>query len=248
MKPTAILFRGEETDQLRRKLAGGRGFLLFGLAGVGKSLLLNAVLPEFKETIYSESSGTIQAVFKQTALALLRRADPVLIRSCGRSGSEALKRKSAVSLKGVVIEALRQRRYRLVLDHLQLPSHVFAAAAREITGWADTPIIGVARSAHMEDVGQLHPLWPDKSERFELRNLSFDVARAFANEIAARNGLNAENLSEFLERVVQSSGGNPGAILAMVAMAAQPKYRADQHIKIAPLYIDFRLSWGPAVR
>jgi hypothetical protein len=248
MKPTAILFRADERNQLRRKLASGRGFLLFGPAGVGKSLLLNAVLPEFKETIYSDSSGSIQAVFKQTALDLLRRGDPVLIRSCGRSRSEALKQKSAASLKGVVIEALRQGRYRLVLDHLQSPSHAFAAAAREITGWADTPIIGIARSVHMEDVGQLHPFWPDKSERFELRNLTFDMARAFANEVAARDGLNAENLSEFLERVVQSSTGNPGAILAMVKMAAQPKYRADQHIKIAPLYIDFRLGWGPAAR
>ena len=34
----------------------------------------------------------------------------------------------------------------------------------------------------------------------------------------------------------------------MLEMAKRPKYRSDEHIKITPLYIDFRMNWMPAVR
>jgi len=33
-----------------------------------------------------------------------------------------------------------------------------------------------------------------------------------------------------------------------VETAKNPKYRSDEHIKITPLYIDFRMNWSPAVR
>jgi hypothetical protein len=43
--------------------------------------------------------------------------------------------------------------------------------------------------------------------------------------------------------IVQYSKGNPGAIIAMLRMAVSPKYVAQDHVKLSPLYIDFRLSW-----
>jgi hypothetical protein len=49
-------------------------------------------------------------------------------------------------------------------------------------------------------------------------------------------------MSEFLEKVLEYSDGNPGAILALIEMASYPKYRSDEHIKIIPLYIDFRMN------
>jgi hypothetical protein len=44
--------------------------------------------------------------------------------------------------------------------------------------------------------------------------------------------------------MVKSSEGNPGAILRMIAMAKQLKYRNDDHIKWSPLYIDFLMEWA----
>jgi hypothetical protein len=34
----------------------------------------------------------------------------------------------------------------------------------------------------------------------------------------------------------------------MLQMAKSSKYRTDEHIKITPLYIDFRMNWAPSVR
>jgi hypothetical protein len=98
----------------------------------------------------------------------------------------------------------------------------------------------------MEDLGFLQPFFPDRSERFEIREFLPTVAERFIEEAARRVGLSAANRSEFLERLLEFSHGNPGAILSMLEMAKHPKYRSAEHIKITPLYLDFRMDWKPA--
>jgi hypothetical protein len=133
-----------------------------------------------------------------------------------------------------------------VLDHLVHPSHSFAAAVREMMGWGSTPVCAVARSSHMEDTGFLQPLYSDRSEKYEMRNFEKPAAEQFARELIARTNLTASNMNEFLDKILQFSEGNPGAIVALVETAKYPKYRSDEHIKISPLYIDFRMNWKVA--
>jgi len=142
----------------------------------------------------------------------------------------------------MVLDTLRAGKYAVILDHLQQPSATFASDIREITGWAATPVVGIARSAHMEDVGFLLPLFSDRQEKLELRNFENEVAEAFAQWVIGRVGLCAGNLDEFVRRVLEFSHGNPGAIISMVRMAKEPKYRSDDYIKVTPLYVDFRLG------
>jgi hypothetical protein len=180
------------------------------------------------------------------AQALLERHDSRVQTSCrNRDGIQA---KSAVSLKGIVMDALREGSYCIVMDHLNRPSQSFAAAVREIISWCSTPVIAMARSSHMEDTGFLQPVYSDRSEKYELRNLDAAAAEGFAQEIVKQAGLSASNIAEFLAEVLELSEGNPGAILCMLDMAKYPKYRSDAHIRITPLYIDFRMNWSPAVR
>jgi hypothetical protein len=49
---------------------------------------------------------------------------------------------------------------------------------------------------------------------------------------------------DFVLRVAELSGGNPGAMLRMITMARQEKYRREDAIKITTLFIDYRLSSG----
>ena len=146
------------------------------------------------------------------------------------------------------MDGLRQGQYSILLDHLKRPSYSFAAAVREIMGWGSTPVSAVARSSHMEDTGFLQPLYSDRSEKYEIRNFENAVAGQFAREVVARANLTASNMTEFLDKVVEFSEGNPGAMVALVESAKNPKYRSDEHIKIAPLYIDFRMNWSTAVQ
>lgn len=240
-----IFDREEELAALRQRLSKCRSLLVHGPAGVGKTLLIRSLLPDLPLLIYSSESTTIHVVFRTIAAELLRRGSERIRKAAGSRGVEGLNAKSAISLKGVVRDALREAEYCLVLDHVQRPSTAFAAVIRDLIVGCETPIVAVARSAHMEDVGFLHSIFGDRPDRYELRNFKPEVASAFARTSSERVGLNAANLNEFLDRAVELSDGNPGAILAMLNMALQPRYRLQESIKTAPLYIDFRINWAP---
>ena len=244
MMPEFIFDREDERQVIRQRLAKRRPFLIHGPTGVGKTLLLRSLLPEFQSVLYCEDSATTQLVFRSLANSLLRLRSP-RARNAFRN-EEAIKTKSAVSLKGIVMDALKKGQYAIVLDHLGHPSHSFAAAVREMMAWGSTPVSAVARSSHMEDTGFLQPFYSDRSQRYEIRNFEKSVAEQFAREVVRRTNLTASNMNEFLDKILQFSEGNPGAIVSLVETAKHPKYRSEQHIKISPLYIDFRMNWRVA--
>lgn len=239
-----IFDRSEERQRMDQFLAKRRPFLLCGPSGAGKTLLLRSLLPKFHLTLYCEDSATINTVFRSLAASLLRNGSPRAL-AAFRS-EDGIKAKSAVSLKGIVMDALREGEYSIVLDHMKRPSYSFASAVREIMGWGSTPVSIVACSSHMEDTGFLQSSYGDRSQKCEIRNFDDTIAGHFAREVVKRTGLLASNLGEFLEKVLEFSDGNPGAIAALIEMANYPKYRSDEHIKVIPLYIDFRMNWNVA--
>jgi len=244
MSPTAIYGRDAELEQLRQLVFRRRSFLLHGPAGVGKTLLLKHVAGELSKMVYCDESPSSQTVFRALAAGLFARKNRHVLQACGTSGQNAIREKSAVSIRGIVADALREASYWIALDHLQSPSQSFAAALKDLCSWTATPLIAVARSAHMEDVGFLLPMFSDRSEKYTLRNFDSDTAREFAVRTAQEMHLNAANRDEAIQKIVHYSKGNPGAIIAMLHMAASPKYVTEEHVKLSPLYIDFRLRWG----
>jgi AAA ATPase-like protein len=244
MNPTAIYGRDAELEELRQLLSRHRSFLLYGGAGVGKTLLLKHLAGEVAEVLYCDDSPSSQTVFRTLAAELFAKKNHHVSEACGTGGLNAIKDKSAVSLRGVVTEGLREASYWIALDHLHSPSQSFAAALKDLCGRTATPLVAVARSAHMEDVGFLLPMFSDRSAKFALRNFDSDTAKEFAVQIAREMQLKAANREEAIEKIVQYSKGNPGAIVAMLQMAVSPKYVAQQHVKLSALYIDFRRSWG----
>ena len=191
--------------------------------------------------MYSPQNPTPQSLYRNLAESLLELEHPVLTKSCLR-GTESLQAKTAISVKGLVRDALHDSKYLVIVDHLVRPSQALAASIRELMLNWSVPVIAVSRSAHMEDAGFVLPLFPDRAERFALRNFDPEIARRFAAGCAEREGLTAENLEQFLDRVVEYSDGNPGAMLQMIRMAKAPKYFHENQIKITPLYIDYRIA------
>lgn len=242
--PDFIFDRQEERQRIDQFLARRRPFLLYGPSGVGKTLLLRNVLPPFRSVLYCEDSATINVVFRSVARGLLRLQSPRASKAF--RDEEAISGKSAVSLKGIVMDALREGEYSIVLDHLKRPSYSFASAVREVIGWGSTPVSAVARSSHMEDTGFLQPIYGDRSQKCEIRNFDDTTAEQFARERIKHSGLSGTNIGEFLDKVLEFSGGNPEAIISLIDMATSPKYRSEEHIKISPLYIDYRMNGGVA--
>ena len=240
-----IFSRAEELESLRKRLASRKSTLVHGPSGVGKTLLLREVVAEFGQVLYCPASPSPQAVCRCLAELLAARHDATVLRIC-KGRVDALLGKSSVSLKGIVSDALRAEKYLIVLDHLNRPSPALGAMISEVMLLSSTPIVAVARSAHMEDAGSVPPLLPDRSERLAIKNFDSETAKAFALEVCSQQQLAAENLNSVLDSMIKSSEGNPGAILRMIAMAKQSKYRSDDHIKWAPLYIDFLMEWAAA--
>jgi len=244
MNPSTIYGREVDLGQLRKLLSRGQAFLLHGPAGAGKTLLLQTLVAESPNMLYCEESSSSQAVFRRLASELLAKKSRHIVQAYGKNGDAILKEKSAVAIRGIVADSLRGAGYWIVLDHLSSPSSSFASGLREVCNRTSSRLIAAARSAHMEDVGFLLPLFPNQSERYGLRNFSSSTARAFAIRTAQAMQLDASNRDEVIEEIVRYSKGNPGAILAMLQMAANPKYVAHEHVKLSSLYIDFRLRWG----
>jgi len=247
MKMLNVIFgREQERHALNQRVLRKKPFLVHGPTGVGKTLLLRSLLEQIPTLLYCETSASPQAVFRNVARSLLERGEPRIERTCrNRNGIQA---RSAVSLKGIVMDSLREGSHLIVLDHLDRPSQSLAAAVREIIGWCSTPVIAVALSSHMEDTGFLQSLYADRQDRYELRNFEPAAAERFARAMVERADLSASNIKEFLGKVLELSQGNPGAILSMLQMAKNPKYRIDEHIKISPLYIDFRMNGAASGR
>ena len=241
--PELVFARKEELAELRRRLARRQPFLLHGPAGVGKTLLLKTLLPGFPKALYCNDSTSVKGIFDALGAALVRAGDGHAIAGLGKEAA-GLARKSSVAVRGIVREALRAGNYSVVLDHVAGASQTLLSSIKETAQSSSTPVVAVSRSAHMEDLGFLLHLYPERSERLQLRNFDSATALAFARETAAQSRLQALNLAEFLERVVELSQGNPGAIIALVGMAREAKYRSAEHIKVTPLYIDFRLQWN----
>jgi hypothetical protein len=231
--------------ELRARLETRRSFVLHGPAGSGKTFLLQKVISPYPWVLYCADTTSSQAMFQQLATELVGRKDREALARLGRDASQ-LRRKSAIALRGIVMEALHEGCYSAVLDHLQCPSAALACDIRDLMNWGNTCVIGVARSTHMEEMGFIGSYFVLRSERMELKNFDSKEALAFADYLAGRLALFASNREEFLRKVVEFSNGAPGAIARMISMASLPQYRCGDHIKVSPLYIDSRLAWHSA--
>jgi hypothetical protein len=238
---TPVFHREEEIDALRKRLIARKSVLLHGPSGVGKTLLLEHVMPDYPRVLYCAQSNSSQAVFHSLAEALVQKKDTEILRRLGDHPADAIRQKKALSLKGIVINILCGTKYMVVLDHLHRPSHSFAAMVHELMISCSVPVVAVARSAHMEDAGFVAPLLPDRTDKLAIKNFDSETAQRFAKLVAEDHKLRAENLDDFLTRLVEFSEGNPGAIASMIDMATMSKYRLEDHIIVSPLYIDFRL-------
>jgi AAA ATPase domain len=242
MSACTIYGRNLELAQLRALLSARSSFLLHGPAGVGKTLLITRLLEDAVNGLYCAQASSGQFVFREILGQLLARKSACVVRACGARGS--VSSKSAVAVRGIVADALHGGNYWLVLDHMRSASQPLATAIHQVCSSTGTSLLVVARSAHMEDVGFLSPMFCERSARYELRNFDSCTARQFAEDVARELQLQAANREDLIQKVLRYSKGNPGAIRSMLHMALNPKYVAQQHIKFSPLYIDFRLEWG----
>jgi hypothetical protein len=239
-----VFGRQQELAELRSRLLLQESFVLYGAPGSGKTFLLRRLLPSFPRVLYCRDSTRSQSMFHEIATELLRVKNTYALRNLGNG--MRLRSKSALAVRGVVLDALHEGNYSAILDHLRCPSAALACDIRDLMNWGNTCVVAVARSEHMEELGYIRSCFALRSERMQLKNFDSKEALAFAEHLAQQTSLYASNCEDFLRKIVELSSGAPGMIATMINMASRPRYRCGDHIKISPLYIDFRLAWHAA--
>lgn len=235
-----VFDRTKEMEELRTRFKDRRPFLFNGESGVGKSLLVKSLARDFPNMVYCQSDSGMQELCRRLALRLREQGNPTMLRKFGSKPGTILNGASSIALRGLIVTALKEAQYLLVLDHFGFGSQQFAALLKT---WVSesTPVVVIARSHHMEEIGYASTLFPDRKDRMLLPNFGPEIAREFIDWRIQTSGLEAENLDEFRQRILSLSGGNPGVINWLVRLAGLPKYRSGAHIKVTPLYVDFKI-------
>jgi hypothetical protein len=233
-----LFSREAELATLKSGIDDRRSFLFYGPAGAGKTRLLDELTSPLLLRV--SACTTAQGFFQAIGGILWQNGHPDFRRRYKTDSQR--KAESLANMKALCLSALQDSPNTLVLEHVGFSSRPLAASVKQLVSETSLPLIVAARSPHMEETGYLVRCFPDRSERFELKNFDSGRAQDFARLASDEAGLNAENRAQFLEKVVELSEGNPGAILWMVQMARAPRYRSGNWIKCAPLYIDFRLA------
>lgn len=214
----------KEVGRLRLALASGDSLLLLGPQGSGKTRVIREALAGNRQAICIAWQPTLHALLIAMARALLDARD------------SSLRTQTSVHLKGLLWNALESSPATVALDGI---AGAGFAAYRFLQRVYHTP--GVALFAASRDIPSLGALarlfWNPQKAMHIPPLLERDAGRLF--EVAAcRFELGRLELDEFREKVLASAGGNPGQIIEMCRLAAQPQYLCGRHIKFAPLRID----------
>jgi len=232
----AVVERTDELARLRARVERRKSMLVFGPEAVGKTRLLRALLPTQPLALFVTQVRSPHQLLSELVEQLRRVA------TSGIALPEDGAPMGTGSLKGIVQRALEQHPFLLALDHLAAPSRGVSGLIKDLNYFDRTPVVFVARSPHMEDIGMLQPLCAGQSERLELKEFPPAIALEFARREASRTGLSAANLNQVLHQIVGWSGGNPGSIVRMLAMAHFLRYRCGDQIKAHVLYLDYRMG------
>jgi len=233
---TDVVERTEELARLQAQIERRKSMLIFGPEAVGKTRLLRIF-------VQTQPLALVVAQVKSPRDLLLALVEE--LRRVAKAGIVLPADSTSMgtgSLKGIVQRALDQYPFLLALDHLAGPSRVVTGLIKDLNYFDRTPVIFVARTPHMEDIGTLHPMCAGRSERLEVKEFPTPIALEFARREASRTGLGASNLDHVLHQLVEWSAGNPGAIVHMLKMAHFPRYRAGDQIKGHVLYLDYRMG------
>ena len=232
---TALVERTKELARLWVQTERRKSMLIFGPEAVGKTRLLRTFVRTQPLALFVAQVRSPRELLLALVEELRRIAKPGITLPDGTAMRIA-------SLKGIVQRALEQHPYLLALDHLAGPSRVVTGLIKDLNYFDRTPVVFVARTPHMEDIGTLQPMCAGKSERLELKEFLPPIALEFAKREANRTGLWASNLDHVLHQLVEWSNGNPGAIVHMLEMAHFPRYHAGDQIKSHVLYLDYRMG------
>jgi hypothetical protein len=232
-----------ERKRLLEGVCKRESLLLLGPRGSGKTRIIQSVirdLPSGDNIIYVEYSSTLHELLISLTRALLESGHRSLRRRVpvGPDTDAWLSHQTSIHLKGILWTSLEAEPRTIILDGLDCASHRTYRFLQRIYFGPGMAIFAASRDVLA--LGVLGRLFWDPRRVLQFQPLCETDAEQLFELAVDRIGLRSRdlNVEEFREKVLDAASGNPGQIIEMCRLAANPQYVTGRHIKFAPLRID----------
>jgi hypothetical protein len=233
-------FVGMAKEMHRLGLAFGAGdpLLLLGPHGSGKTRLIQEALTGNRHVLYVAWEPALHDLLTAMSRALIAARHAGFIR-CAKPGANPeawLATQTSIHLKGLLWTAVESSPMPMMLDGVTgagFPTYRFLQRIYHTPGMA---LFAASRDA--VSLGTLTRLFWNPAKSLSVPPLPERDAEHLFESSADHFKLRHLDLDEFREKVLESARGNPGQIIEMCRLAAEPQYHAGRYIKFSPLRID----------
>jgi hypothetical protein len=235
----------KQVQRLRSAFTTGDPLLLLGPQGSGKTRLTSEALSSSQQVLYITWEPTLHALLTAMARALIAMNHAGFI-SRAKPGADPeswLAVQTSVHLKGLLWTAVEVSPVTMILDGItgaSFPTYRFLQRIYHSPGMA---LFAASRDA--SSLGALARLFWNPAKALSVPPLHEREAEQLFDAAADHFKLRNLNLHDFREKVLDKARGNPGQIIEMCRLAAQPQYHAGRYIKFAPLRIDTVMKFAP---
>jgi ABC-type cobalamin/Fe3+-siderophores transport system ATPase subunit len=230
-----------ERQRLMTSLKQRRPLLILGPGGSGKTALIDTVVRELHapdHVIVLQHSPHLHDLLTDLARALIRMGHGGFRRWAkpGPDPERWLKQQTSSHLKGVLWGALEAEPCTIILDgvtHGSFPVYRFLQRLHFTKGMA---LLASAREPVA--MGALTRLFWDPRNTIQVQPLKAEDASRLFDLAVIHFQLGNLNVEEFRGKALEAAKGNPGQLIEMCRLAANPMYVTGTYIKFAPLRID----------
>lgn len=229
-----------EKERVKAAFRKREPLLIMGPAGAGKTALIRAAMADagtdnilavrYSANLHRLLSDLMRGMLAARHKTLRSRAKPTA------DIEKWLSLQTSVHMKGLLWTSLESEPLIIVLDGINgasFPAYRFLQRLYFSPGMAL-----IASTRDTASLGALSRLFWDPRAILHLKPLHQADAEQLFDLAAKRFGLEDLDVREFREKVLDAAHGNPGEIVEMCRLAANPLYISGKHIKFAPLRID----------